>query len=174
LATVVGAAMLATAATVIAGGATAGATQGAAQSVPGATDYFTDMLLRPQSGGQATAPANDAASTRHEIAGIFARGLGRGSDLPAADRTYLARLVSARTGLSQADAEKRVTEVVDQARAAADSARKAAAKLSLWLTVSMLIGAFAASLAAIEGGQLRDGTWKGVIGRRRNVVQTVS
>ena len=28
-----------------------------------------------------------------------------------------------------------------------------------WLTAAMLFGAFAASLAAAEGGLLRDGTW---------------
>jgi hypothetical protein len=102
---------------------------------------------------------------RGEVARIFARDLG--SNFPAADRTYLAQMVTARTGMSQPDAEKRVSEVIDQAKAAADQARRAAAKLSLWLTASMLIGAFSASLAAIEGGQLRDGTWKGVIGASR-------
>jgi hypothetical protein len=40
-----------------------------------------------------------------------------------------------------------------------DAARRAAAQLALWLAASMFIGAFAASLAAIEGGQLRDGVW---------------
>jgi hypothetical protein len=29
------------------------------------------------------------------------------------------------------------------------------------MTASLLFGAFAASLAAVEGGQLRDGTWDG-------------
>jgi hypothetical protein len=38
----------------------------------------------------------------------------------------------------------------------------------------MLIGAFAASLAAIEGGQLRDGTWRGVIGGRNYRARQVS
>jgi hypothetical protein len=38
--------------------------------------------------------------------------------------------------------------------------------MAIWLTISMFIGAFAASLAAIEGGQLRDDRWKGVIGTR--------
>jgi hypothetical protein len=37
--------------------------------------------------------------------------------------------------------------------------RKAAAQFALWLAASFLMGAFAASLAAVEGGQLRDGTW---------------
>jgi hypothetical protein len=159
VASVFGAAVLASAATFMVGGAA----RGAAESAPGSADYFVDMLLRPQS----TSSSSDPASLRREIAGIFARGVVQGSDLPAADRTYLAQLVSARTGLNQPDADKRVSEVVDQARTAADAARRAAAKLSMWLTASMLIGAFAASLAAIEGGQLRDGTWKGVIGARR-------
>jgi hypothetical protein len=73
----------------------------------------------------------------------------------------VARLVASRTGLPQAEAEKRVSEVISEAKTAADRARKAAAQLSLWLTASLLFGAFAASLAAIEGGQLRDGTWNG-------------
>jgi hypothetical protein len=34
---------------------------------------------------------------------------------------------------------------------------QAAAKLSFWLTAAMLFGAFAARLAAVEGGSLRDG-----------------
>ena len=58
-----------------------------------------------------------------------------------------------------AEAEKRVTEVATQAKVAADEARKAAAKFSLWLAASMLAGAFAASLAATEGGAFRDERW---------------
>jgi hypothetical protein len=40
-----------------------------------------------------------------------------------------------------------------------DKARKAAMKLAIWLTLSLFIGPFSASLAATEGGGLRDGTW---------------
>jgi hypothetical protein len=39
---------------------------------------------------------------------------------------------------------------------AADSVRKAAAHLSLWLFVAFLIGAFCASYAATIGGRQRD------------------
>jgi len=46
-----------------------------------------------------------------------------------------------------------------QAKSAADAARKSAATFSLWLVVSMLAGALAASLAAIEGGSLRNSDW---------------
>jgi hypothetical protein len=63
--------------------------------------------------------------------------------------------------MSQADAEKRVNDVITEAKAAADSARRGGAKLAFWMTASLLFGAFAASLAAVEGGQLRDGTWNG-------------
>lgn len=77
-------------------------------------------------------------------------------DVAGPDRTYLAQVVVARTGLSQADAEKRVSHLIDQAKTDLDNARKAAAKLSLWLTAALLIGAFAASLAATQGGRVRD------------------
>jgi hypothetical protein len=42
---------------------------------------------------------------RAETGRIFITGIKNG-DVPADDRTYLAQLVAARTGLSQADAEK--------------------------------------------------------------------
>ncbi len=44
----------------------------------------------------------------------------------------------------------------DAARQAADSARKAAVGLSLFTSVSMLVGAFIACVSAALGGQLRD------------------
>jgi hypothetical protein len=68
-------------------------------------------------------------------------------------------VVAARTGLGQADAESRVNDVITETKAALDKTRRGAAKLSFWLTAAMLFGAFAASLAAAEGGALRDGTW---------------
>ncbi len=45
------------------------------------------------------------------------------------------------------------------ANIAADVARKSYATFSLWLVASMLAGALSASLAAIEGGILRNGEW---------------
>jgi hypothetical protein len=88
---------------------------------------------------------------------LFTRSFRNGGDLKGADREYTAKVVAARTGMSQADAEKRVNEVVTQVKADADAAT---ASLAFWLTAAMLLGAFCASLAATEGGGLRDGTWK--------------
>jgi hypothetical protein len=80
-------------------------------------------------------PAKDPAAARREVITIFTRAaLREGDDLSAADSTYVAQMVSAQTGMSQVDADKRVAEVTKQAKEAADQARKAAAKLSMWLT----------------------------------------
>ena len=135
-----------------------GATQVAAQVGP--TDLAVDNLFRAD---PAAAPATGAISgpdpARAEIGRLLTASFRDGGDLIPADRTYVARLVAARTGLSPADADKRVTEVITETKQYLDKSRKAAAQLSLWLAASLLLGAFAASLAAVEGGQLRDGTW---------------
>jgi hypothetical protein len=90
---------------------------------------------------------------------LWTAGFRGDDDLNAGDRAYVAQLVAARTGMSQADAQKRVDQVVIEAKTAADNTRRNATHLSFWLTAALLFGAFAASLAAAEGGALRDGTW---------------
>ena len=97
--------------------------------------------------------------SRAEILRLWTASFRDNQDLSAGDKAYVTQLVAARTGLNQADAEKRVNDVITEAKTAADNTRKGAAKLSFWLTAAMLFGAFAASLAAVEGGSLRDGTW---------------
>ena len=158
-ATVVSAAFLAAAASNIAGCAHR---RDLHRQSGGPVDYYVDALLR--SNPTASPNTTDLEATRREIARILTTGL-RGGDVPAPDRTYVAQVVAARTGLSQADADKRVSDVINQAKTALDNARKAAAKLSLWLTASLLIGAFAASLAATEGGYVRDNWNPGLTGR---------
>jgi hypothetical protein len=167
-AAVMGVLVLGTATTSLLGSATTGATTGAAaggaQAVQsGPSDYFVDTLLR-RGGGTATAPApaNDG-DLRREVSLIFTRSLASPEGISAADRTYLAQVVANRTGQPPAEAEKRVTEVVNAAKTAADEARKFSAGLAGWLTLAMFVGAFAAAAAAIEGGQLRDNRWKGVL-----------
>ena len=134
--------------------------------------YFVDSLFRKDAAAPAagaSAPmgnGGDAAPMGAEAGRIFASGLESGT-LPADDVKYLGQQVSQRTGLSQADAEKRVTDTfarmkakADQAKAdakeAADKARKASAYAALWLFVSLLIGAFVASFLATFGGRQRD------------------
>jgi hypothetical protein len=160
LASVLGAAVLASPASSLIGGTAAGATQGAvsaAQSA-GPMDGYVDTLLRTDPA--ASAAANNQSDSRGEVVRLFTRSFRGGGDLKAPDRQYVSKVVAARTGLSEADANKRVDEVVTQVKADADAARKATAAAAFWLTASLLLGAFCASLAATEGGGLRDGTWK--------------
>jgi hypothetical protein len=167
--------VLGAALTHIANGATAGASGAAtAQAAQNASpsDIYVDKLFRPAASPAAGAAATPGAAaaqptggnpdtTRTEVSRLWTSSFRTNNDLSNDDRAYVARVVAARTGLSQPEAEKRVNDVIAEAKAAADKARKAAASLALWLTASMLFGAFAASLAAVEGGQLRDGTWNG-------------
>ncbi len=145
-----------------AGAAAAGPASQIAGQMGDPTAYFTDMLFRTDH----PAASGDTAATTAETGRIFARALASG-DLPAADKTYVAQVVASRTGLSQADAEKRVTDVFDQAKsaaaqaadkakAAADAARKTGIFVSLWAFASLLVGAFAASYMATVGGRTRD------------------
>ncbi|HWL92051.1 MAG TPA: hypothetical protein VNT79_00830 [Phycisphaerae bacterium] len=152
--------LLGSATTGAATGAATGSAQAAAQGSP--SDYFVDSLLRRE-GAAPAAPAADAGDTRREVGLIMTRSLSRPEGISAADRTYLAQVVAARTGRSPTEAEARVTEVVNAAKTALDETRKFSAVMAGWLTLAMFVGAFAAAAAAIEGGQLRDGRWRGVI-----------
>ena len=142
----------------VASGATSGATQAAANQSPVSSDYFLDTLFRRDQ-PDANASPQDA---RAEAGRILARSIANGN-LDPADRTYLARLIAARTGISQQDAEKRIDDTMnqmkaaaDKAKEAADAARKASAKASFYLFFSMLVGAFIASAAGAIGGRQRD------------------
>lgn len=123
----------------------------------GLLDAPIDAMLRPAAGTNLSSA--DRGVWRTEVARVFGAAFQPGGEFSADDRAYLARIVAASTGISQADAEQRVGAAIDGAKQTADKARKAAAQLSLWLAASLLMGAFSASLAAIEGGGLRDGTW---------------
>jgi hypothetical protein len=158
--------------------ATAGAAGGASASAAGAPGqgYFIDSLFRrdmaasTQGAGAATsnnAADSSPASSTAEVGRIFANGITSGTALPPEDVRYVGQLVAQRAGISQQDAEKRVAdtynrlqakgrEIEAKAKDAADKARKASAYAALWLFVSLLIGAFIASLAATLGGRHRD------------------
>jgi hypothetical protein len=173
--------------TVATGAATAGIASGAAVASAGGFDsarvdsrggpmgYFVDSLFRKDAsaGGSAadsSAPARpDEQSTvvsTAEVSRIYVQSLSAGS-LSTEDARYVGQVVAQRTGLTQADAEKRATdtfvrlqtkmrETETAAREAADKARKGSAYAALWLFISLLSGAFVASLAATYGGRQRD------------------
>ena len=133
--------------------AEARASQGAAaaNSVLDPHAYFTDALFRSD---RQDAQSHDA-STQAEAGRILASAL-RQSEMSTADESYLARQISAKTGISPREADQRISEVVGAARQAEDTARKATAHFLLWFFLSLLMGAFSASFAATIGGRQRD------------------
>ena len=113
---------------------------------------------------QPVPPKAESPAQLAEVTGIFANSIYTGA-LPQEDLTYVAQLVSQNTGISQQEAEQRVQAVYDKAQAnlkeakaqqAADAARKATSYVTLWSFISLLIGAFVASLCATYGGRQRD------------------
>jgi hypothetical protein len=130
-----------------------GAAQGADSTarISSVAPYDVDALFRT--------PSDDARSAsidgRGEATRILANGLSAGA-VPDADRAYLASLIAARTGISQADAKKRMDDVVARTQQEAEAARKAAARTSFLTALAMMIGAFVACAAAALGGHERD------------------
>lgn len=120
--------------------------------------YEIDKLYRTTNFGGIALLADARVETAHIAANVLATG-----NISSADRAYLVEQVAARTGASQADAQARVdsfvaslTQAQEKLKAEADSARKAAAEAAIYLALSMLIGAFIASIAAALGGRIRD------------------
>ncbi|HXT78712.1 MAG TPA: hypothetical protein VN702_04040 [Acetobacteraceae bacterium] len=162
LATIVGTFLLAAVASLAAGAgvrAASTAAGGAAQAATSAvSNYAVDGLFRSEHA--------DASENTQEVTAqatrILANGV-RNGDVPPADRTYLAQIVASKTGLSQADAQKRVDDTIagvknaeTKLRQAADATRKATANFAIFTALSLLIGAFVAMAAAAYGGSVRD------------------
>ena len=131
-----------------------GAADVAAKAPATATDpnaYYIDTMFRSDR------PATEAsdAPVRAEAGRIFANAL-REKDISAADKAYLGHVVAVRTGVTQSEGERRVSDALTTARQVADEARKASAHLLLWLFIALLIGAFTSSYAATIGGRQRD------------------
>lgn len=144
------------------GSASATATTAASNVAEGAADavdpnaYFVDTLFRSNQ------PV-DAAVARDEAGRIFAQAaLGDGT-VAEEDRTYLANVVAANTGLTPEEAQARVDQVIanveaarQQAIEAARIARNTAIIGAFLLAASLLVSAIGAFWAAQKGGNHRD------------------
>lgn len=125
-------------------------------------EYYVDKLLRNSTPG-----ASDEDYSLHmEVGQILAVAIGRG-ELAAEDRSYLVALVANVADIDSAQAEQRITQVMNDATMASqqlesiageatDSVSAQFAKLSLWVFVALLVGAFSGSFAATLGGRQRD------------------
>lgn len=158
----------------------AGATiRDAAQNDP--TEYLSNQLLRPE---QVDPTAADPAELAQQTASIVAN-VYRTGELSDEDRAYLASAVSARTNMTQTQAEARVDQIVAEAQdareqavqaietakaeaqqladdaeaaavEAARMARNAGIMTAFALAAAALIAAVAAFAGAVHGGRNRD------------------
>jgi hypothetical protein len=130
-------------------------TQGAADAVdPNA--YFIDTLFRSEQ-------PTDAGAARDEAGRIFAQAALADGTVAEEDRTYLANVVAANTGLTPEEAQARVDGVitdVEEARQsaleAAETARKTGVISAFLLAATLLVAAIGAFWAAQKGGDHRD------------------
>jgi hypothetical protein len=143
----------------VASGAASANAHGMMESVTSTmTAYGTDKLFR-------SSRSTDGGATgdpRPEAAHIMENALATGG-VPDADRSYLAARISTNTGISVPDAQKRIEDWISAAMAAetkakeaADAARKAASRASIYTALALLVGAFIACVSAALGGRLRD------------------
>lgn len=156
------------AASIISGGAQAGAVIGAgaaagagkeiaAQVDEGDGAYYIDSLFRNNSPTMAvTADDSNAEAMRIFVANM------KGEEFAEADKQYLVQMVSARAGVSTEEATARVDQSIAKAQElkqeaieTADKARKASSAFSLFTAISLLAGAFIASVAATFGSSHR-------------------
>ena len=161
VATVITVAVLTSAMSSIVGGgakiATAAATAkaGVSEETMVGTDpvsYYIDNLYRTAK------PAATSSDNRAETFRIVAKGVKNGS-FSDADKSYMADLIVARTGVSRSEATTRVDAMetdIEAAKATAEKARKSGATFALLTFLSLIIGAFIASVSGAIGGRHRD------------------
>lgn len=169
-ASVVGGAVNTAMAAGAAGVVSAASSQSATDGGNGPMGYFIDSLFRssPAATNAAVGSPNgsNGSPAAPEIYRIFANSVQKG-ELPQEDAQYVAQRIAQQTGITQEEAQKRVTDTFakakasveqasEQAKEAADAARKATAYGSLWLVFSLLVGALVASVCATTGGRRRD------------------
>ena len=128
-------------------------------------DYAVDRVLAPRPAGDQEAASQGHAS-RADLAAPVARAFSanlHNPQLDVQDRAMLVQLVVQQTGMSQADAEKRVDdafarlkEAEQKARDAAEAARKAALIAAFAAAAILAISCAAACAAAALGARHRD------------------
>jgi hypothetical protein len=122
--------------------------------------YTVDRLLRPANPGQ-TSPerAQNDQAIRDQVGRILANALVAG-EMPQADKDYLGQLIASRTGIQPDEAQRRLNETYDQAKAAAldaaDKARKASSLVGFWVVFITFAAGLAAWWAGTIGGAHRD------------------
>ena len=121
----------------------------------GVADYYIGRALQSDAPTANAAQGAGAAETRTELGRIVARSVS-GQTLQQEDRAYMGRIIARNTGLPEAEAQARVDKLLADAKAAADTARKATAFAASWTAIVTLLAAVLAWYMATIGGAHRD------------------
>ena len=125
--------------------------------------YEIDRLFRPFR----RAANVDLLQERAEAGRILLTSSSH-SGMSSEDRSYLAQLVAANTGLAGAEAEKRVDAAIATSQASIAKSRRSSVILAFSVAAAILLGAVIAVAAASVGGSHRDGAamphWMGARG----------
>ncbi len=124
----------------------------AATPTPAAPAATAAPSAVPGTGERAVVPDSEA----HAVIARTLIAAAAAGELTPAQKRSLAQIVSERTGLSQADAEKRVDQAYKDAVTAIENARKVAVLTGLATATALLVGLLAAWFAAQNGGRHRD------------------
>ena len=129
-----------------------------AQTIPSASaaepllSYEIDRLFRPAR----RTPNAETAIERAEAGRILLSSSSH-AGVAAEDRNYLVQLVTGIAGLTGPDAERRVDNVIANAKTAIARSRRSAIIAAFSVAAAILLGAVVAWFAASEGGRQRDG-----------------
>jgi hypothetical protein len=127
-------------------------TQPTSATEPSVLSYEIDQLFRP---GRRP-PDLNVTPLRSEAAHMLMKASSHSGVSPD-DRTYLVQLVTATTGLSEPDAQRRVDNIIGASKTAISHARAAMIILAFSVAAGLLLGAVAAWAGAGAGGRHRDG-----------------
>jgi hypothetical protein len=114
-----------------------------------------DAMLRGSTAPSAAMGQLASSDQRDEVTRILTASLSAGQ-MAGPDRTYLLQIVAQRSGLSPAEAEKRVDAAYADAVNTMEKARQRAVLAGLVTTTALLFGLVAAWYAAQRGGHHRD------------------
>ncbi|WP_183242088.1 hypothetical protein [Bradyrhizobium sp. cir1] len=126
--------------------------QAPSSSEPSVLSYELDHLFR----APRRPPNVDLSAERAEAARILMTSSSH-NGVPTDDRAYLVQQVTALTGLTGPDSEKRVDATIANAKQAISRARAASIILAFSAAAALLFGAVAAWAGAAAGGRHRDG-----------------
>jgi hypothetical protein len=139
----------------VAGQAASGVAQAASNISSENVSYVSDALFRAQASPAGT---NTPASTQNrpdpvtvaEAGRIITVSLVEGS-LSAADRAYLAQIVSRQTGLAEAEAQRRVDETYARAQSMKETAERRVREVADKARKQAVVAGFLAAAASLTG-----------------------